>query len=58
MARAEIGILGGTGLYEIEGLSDVEETRPATPFGDPSDAYVLGTLQGRRVTDVRVETIS
>jgi 5'-methylthioadenosine phosphorylase len=49
MARAEIGILGGTGLYEIDGLSEVEEVRPATPFGEPSDAYVLGTLEGRRV---------
>lgn len=49
MARAEIGILGGTGLYEIGGLSDVEEVRATTPFGDPSDAYVLGTLGGRRV---------
>ncbi len=49
MARAEIGILGGTGLYEIEGLADVEEIRTTTPFGDPSDAYILGTLGGRRV---------
>ncbi len=49
MSSAEIGILGGTGLYEIEGLSDVKEVRPATPFGDPSDAYVVGTLEGRRV---------
>jgi 5'-methylthioadenosine phosphorylase len=49
MARAAIGILGGTGLYEIEGLSDVEEARLTTPFGEPSEAFVLGTLQGRRV---------
>jgi 5'-methylthioadenosine phosphorylase len=49
MARAAIGILGGTGLYEIEGLSDVEEARLTTPFGEPSEAFVLGTLEGRRV---------
>jgi 5'-methylthioadenosine phosphorylase len=47
--RARIGILGGTGLYEIEGMTGVEEVRLETPFGDPSDSYVLGTLAGRRV---------
>lgn len=49
MPRAEIGILGGTGLYEIEGLKDVQEVRLQTPFGDPSDPFVTGTLQGKRV---------
>ncbi len=47
--RAEIGVVGGTGLYAIEGLSDVREVRVATPFGRPSGAYVVGTLAGRRV---------
>jgi 5'-methylthioadenosine phosphorylase len=47
--RAEIGILGGTGLYEIEGLQNLKEYRFKTPFGDPSDAYIVGTLEGRRV---------
>jgi 5'-methylthioadenosine phosphorylase len=47
--RASIGILGGTGLYEIEGLRDVRELRLETPFGDPSDDFVVGTLEGRRV---------
>ena len=47
--RASIGILGGTGLYEIEGVRDVREVRLSTPFGRPSDAYVLGTLEGKRV---------
>jgi 5'-methylthioadenosine phosphorylase len=47
--RAEIGILGGTGLYEIEGLRDFQERTLKTPFGAPSDAYILGTLEGRRV---------
>ena len=47
--RASTGILGGTGLYEIEGLTEVREVRLRTPFGDPSDSYVTGTLEGRRV---------
>jgi len=49
MARAEIGVIGGSGLYEMEQLTDVEEVRLDTPFGEPSDAFVLGTLGGRRV---------
>lgn len=48
-ARAEIGILGGTGLDEIDGIEDVREARLDTPFGIPSDAYVLGILEGKRV---------
>ena len=47
--RAEIGILGGTGLYEIEGIADVREVKLRTPMGAPSDAYIVGTLEGRRV---------
>ncbi|MDD8024914.1 MAG: S-methyl-5'-thioadenosine phosphorylase [Acidobacteriota bacterium] len=47
--RAEIGILGGTGLYEIEGFKNLKEHQLKTPFGDPSDAYMVGTLEGRRV---------
>ena len=47
--RASIGILGGTGLYEMEGVGDVREVRLSTPFGKPSDAFVLGTLEGKRV---------
>ena len=47
--HAEIGVIGGSGLYEMAGLTDVEEVRIATPFGDPSDAIVLGALSGRRV---------
>ena len=49
MAQAEIGIIGGSGLYSMPGFSDVSEVRLETPFGDPSDAYVLGTLEGRKV---------
>ena len=47
--QAEIGIIGGSGLYSMPGLTDVRELRQTTPFGDPSDAYVLGSLEGRKV---------
>lgn len=46
---AEIGIIGGSGLYDIEGLTDVKEVRVTTPFGRPSDAIVLGRLGVKRV---------
>ena len=49
LPKATIGILGGTGLYEIEGFKNKREVRLRTPFGDPSCAYVVGTLEGRRV---------
>jgi 5'-methylthioadenosine phosphorylase len=45
----KIGIIGGSGLYEMAGLSNTREVRIQTPFGDPSDALVVGTLEGRRV---------
>jgi 5'-methylthioadenosine phosphorylase len=44
-----IGIIGGSGLYGMPGLSETREVRVKTPFGDPSDAIVVGTLEGRRV---------
>ncbi|MGH8246909.1 MAG: MTAP family purine nucleoside phosphorylase, partial [Gammaproteobacteria bacterium] len=49
MAQVEIGIIGGSGLYSFPGLTDVREEKFTTPFGDPSDAYTLGTLEGRKV---------
>ena len=49
MAEARIAIIGGSGQYDMEGLSDREEVRPTTPFGEPSDAIVIGTLEGKRV---------
>ena len=49
MAQAEIGIIGGSGLYSMKGLTDVREVSLETPFGPPSDPYVLGTLAGRKV---------
>jgi len=45
----QIGIIGGSGLYDMAELADREEVRVDTPFGDPSAPYVLGTLRGRRV---------
>jgi 5'-methylthioadenosine phosphorylase len=42
-------IIGGSGLYQMAGLTDTREVRVRTPFGDPSDAIVVGTLEGRRV---------
>ena len=47
--RASIGIIGGSGLYEISGLASVEEVSIETPFGAPSDHVVLGDFEGRRV---------
>ena len=49
MQQAEIGIIGGSGLYAMPGLTSVREVRVETPFGDPSDAFVLGELEGRKV---------
>lgn len=46
---AAIGIIGGSGLYDIEGFTDRQEIVVETPFGPPSDALILGTLAGRRV---------
>src|SRR5215470_6016581 len=47
--QAEIGIIGGSGLYNIAGLDGVCEAALDTPFGASSDSYILGTLRGRRV---------
>src|SRR5438309_197858 len=49
LGQAEIGIIGGSGLYSMPGLSKVKEVRLKTPFGTPSDAYVCGSLEGRKV---------
>jgi len=46
---AQIGIIGGSGLYDMAGLADREEVSLSTPFGDPSGPYVTATLRGRRV---------
>ena len=49
MPKAEIGIIGGSGLYTMPGLEKAREVRLTTPFGRPSDAYVVGRLEGRNV---------
>ena len=49
MAHAKIGIIGGSGLYKMEALKDVEEVKIDTPFGAPSDAAIVGTLDGTPV---------
>ena len=49
MTESAIGVIGGSGLYELEGLTEVRWRRVRTPFGDPSDEYCTGTYQGRPV---------
>ena len=49
MPEAKIGIIGGSGLYDIEGMTGIEEIELTTPFGKPSDAILLGNLEGMRV---------
>ena len=49
MTSAKIGIIGGSGLYQMPELTDVEEIRVDTPFGSPSDALIIGTLENQRV---------
>ena len=49
MTAAAIGVIGGSGLYELQGLTDVRWRRVRTPFGDPSDEYCTGTFEGRPV---------
>src|SRR5258705_12833821 len=49
MATAKIGIIGGSGLYQMPELTNVEEVKVDTPFGDPSDLFIIGTLEKERV---------
>jgi 5'-methylthioadenosine phosphorylase len=49
MPKAEIGVIGGSGLYHMPGLEGARELRVATPFGKPSDSYLVGSLEGRTV---------
>jgi len=49
LQEAEIGIIGGSGLYSMPGLTNIREHRVTTPYGNPSDAFVLGNLSGRKV---------
>ncbi|MDA2934299.1 S-methyl-5'-thioadenosine phosphorylase [Acidobacteria bacterium AH-259-D05] len=49
MSEAEIGVIGGSGLYEVPELKDRSELQIDTPFGNPSEVYVVGTMGGKRV---------
>ncbi len=49
MSEAQIAVIGGSGFYRMEGLTDIQEVQVDTPFGPPSDKMVLGTLSGVRV---------
>ncbi len=49
MANQLIGIIGGSGLYNIEGIKDIQSVSVDTPFGMPSDSFTVGTLEGRQV---------
>ena len=49
LAQAEIGIIGGSGLYSMPGFTNVHEVKVETPFGEPSEVFVLGDLEGRKV---------
>src|SRR6201985_1027483 len=49
LAKAEIGIIGGSGFYGVSCLANVGGERVETPFGDPSEVFVLGELEGRKV---------
>src|SRR5499427_5804079 len=47
--RATIGVIGGSGLYSMQGLTNTREIRVKTPFGEPSEAFIVGTLEGKQV---------
>ena len=49
MAQAQVGIIGGSGLYQMDELQDVEEVSVETPFGEPSGKFILGKLGGKQV---------
>ena len=48
-SEVRIGIVGGSGLYQMDALTNIEEVAVDTPFGKPSDTYRVGTLEGQRV---------
>ena len=49
MSDVKIGVIGGSGLYKMEDMTDIEEVAISTPFGDPSDNVIIGALSGQRV---------
>ncbi|GCE17023.1 hypothetical protein KDK_08230 [Dictyobacter kobayashii] len=46
MPQAKIGVIGGSGLYHMENMTEIEEVRIQTPFGDPSDVITIGKVSG------------
>ena len=54
--RAVLGIIGGSGLYDLPGLSGVRREKVRTPFGDPSDAVVLGRLGDQEIAFMQAAT--
>ena len=46
MPQAKIGVIGGSGLYQMEGMTDIEEVEVETPFGKPSDVITIGKVEG------------
>ncbi len=49
MSDVKLAVIGGSGVYDIEALTDIEELRLTTPFGNPSEAIIVGTLSGSRI---------
>ena len=49
MSDVKLAVIGGSGVYDMDALTDIEERYVPTPFGNPSDAIVVGTLSGRRI---------
>jgi 5'-methylthioadenosine phosphorylase len=49
MSEVNLAVIGGSGVYDMEALTDIEERKLSTPFGDPSDTVVIGTLSGKRI---------
>lgn len=49
MSEARVGVIGGSGLYKMEGMTGVEKVKVSTPFGEPSDTIILGSLEGVRI---------
>jgi len=49
MSEVKLAVIGGSGVYDMEALTKIEERHIPTPFGDPSDAIIIGTLSGRRI---------
>lgn len=49
MYEVKLAVIGGSGVYDIEALTDIEERQISTPFGDPSDTIIIGTLSGTRI---------